>query len=49
VPHSDTNSILSETIQVGVGVRLSKDVQTTMIYTRVLNRGGRAVRSPLDR
>ncbi len=25
-----------------------KDVQTTMIYTHVLNRGGRGVRSPLD-
>ena len=24
------------------------DVQTTMIYTHVLNRGGRGVRSPLD-
>lgn len=27
----------------------NKDVSTTMIYTHVLNRGGRAVRSPLDR
>lgn len=25
------------------------DVKTTMIYTHVLQRGGRAVRSPLDR
>lgn len=25
-----------------------KDVKTTMIYTYVLNRGGKAVRSPLD-
>jgi site-specific recombinase XerD len=25
------------------------DVSTTMIYTHVLNRGGRGVRSPLDR
>ena len=24
------------------------DVKTTMIFTHVLNRGGRAVRSPLD-
>jgi len=24
-------------------------VQTTMIYTHVLNKGGRGVRSPLDR
>jgi integrase len=26
-----------------------KDVSTTMIYTHVLNRGGRGVLSPLDR
>ena len=26
-----------------------KDVQTTMIYTHVLNRGGQGVRRPLDR
>jgi len=25
-----------------------QDVRTTMIYTHVLNRGGRGVRSPLD-
>ncbi|NJM28328.1 MAG: tyrosine-type recombinase/integrase [Pseudanabaena sp. RU_4_16] len=25
-----------------------KDVKTTMIYTHVLNRGGRGVLSPLD-
>jgi integrase len=25
-----------------------KDVKTTMVYTHVFNRGGRAVRSPLD-
>ena len=25
------------------------DVRTTMIYTHVLNRGGRAVKSPVDR
>lgn len=25
-----------------------KDLDTTMIYTHVLNRGGKAVRSPLD-
>jgi site-specific recombinase XerD len=24
------------------------DVRTTMIYTHVLNRGGRGVRSPID-
>ena len=26
-----------------------RDVSTTMIYTHVLNQGGRGVRSPLDR
>lgn len=26
-----------------------KDVSTTMIYTHVLNKGGKVVRSPLDR
>ena len=26
-----------------------KDVSTTMIYTHVLNKGGRGVLSPLDR
>ena len=26
-----------------------KDVKTTMVYTLVLNRGGRDVRSPLDK
>ena len=25
-----------------------EDVSTTMVYTHVLNRGGRGVRSPLD-
>ena len=25
-----------------------KDVSTTMIYTHVLNKGGRGVKSPLD-
>jgi site-specific recombinase XerD len=25
-----------------------RDVQTTVIYTQVLNRGAKAVRSPLD-
>jgi integrase len=33
------------TIQELLGHR---DVATTMIYTHVLNRGGRGVRSPLD-
>jgi hypothetical protein len=34
---------LDETFPLG-----QKDVRTTMIYTHVLNKGGRGVRSPLD-
>ncbi|MFZ5862845.1 MAG: integron integrase, partial [Nitrospirota bacterium] len=29
--------------------RAIRDVKTTMIYTHVLNRGGRGVKSPADR
>jgi site-specific recombinase XerD len=35
----------TRTVQELVG---HKDVRTTMIYTHVLNRGGRGVRSPAD-
>ncbi len=35
-----------ETVQERLG---QKEVSTTMIYTHVLNRGGRGVRSPADR
>ncbi|MCC5657949.1 tyrosine-type recombinase/integrase [Nostoc sp. XA010] len=31
-----------------LNLRVKDDVKTTMIYTHVLNRGGKAVRSPLD-
>ena len=30
------------------GIFTDKDVKTTMIYTHVLNRGGKSVRSPAD-
>ena len=33
---------------VGYGLMGRKDVATTMIYTRVLSRGGQGVRRPLD-